>query len=178
MKRRALIALLLLSACNAAPDRRLDPPPDRTDRADRTEAQTSPSAIYVTPEAHSICFAADAPCGPEVPTPCCDDLFCSTDLLSYGPGRCTAPQPDGSFCIEDAHCASGRCVGNTCADPSCRNHGDECYDDATSCCPGLFCFQDPGAYGLALCAPPQPAGAFCLEDRACASARCIDSICD
>jgi hypothetical protein len=132
---------------------------------------------YAQPQQYVACSPVGAECGPELASACCGESFCTTELAAYGPGHCAMPQPDSSFCLEDAHCESGRCYNYTCADPSCREHGDECYDDPESCCPGLFCFQDPGAYGLALCAPPQPTGTFCLEDRACISGRCVDNGC-
>ncbi len=166
MKR--LLLLLLALGCDTAPDRTLDPPED--------DALSVPSYL-AHEEPYAVCFAAGASCGPEIVTPCCEGLFCSTDLLSYAPGACAAPQPDGSFCIEDAHCASGRCLANMCVDPTCREEGAECYDDMTACCPGLFCAGDPGTYGVALCTVPLPAGAFCLDDAACASGSCIDSAC-
>jgi hypothetical protein len=169
MERRAL-PLLLLFACNAAPDRILEPPPPdpETPASHDYEAKLQP---------YATCFAAGAECGTESETGCCEGLFCSTDLGSYGPGACLAPQANGSFCVEDLHCASGRCFNYTCADANCRDQGAECYDDPNACCPGLFCLQDTGAYGVAACAPPQPAGAFCLDNAACASYQCLDNTC-
>jgi hypothetical protein len=227
MKRIILPIPILSLACLEAPDRPLSRP-----AAPSPYASASAS---VEPVAYTACIAADAECGESMA--CCDGAFCSTELFAYGPGTCTRPQPDGSFCVEDTHCASGHCVlgacrgegcgasgstcadgfpccegltcdlvgytegvcvppyenghfcvdpaqcasgsciDNVCADPSCRAEGIECYDDLSACCPGLFCEWDRNAYGLAYCTRPLPAGSFCLDLAQCASGICTDNVC-
>jgi hypothetical protein len=175
MKLRAL--LLLLCACDTAPDRTLDPVPDPVLDPPLVEAYGEVGRADPVRSVYTVCLPEHATCGDGVTGGCCQGLFCSTEILVYGGGACTAPLPDGSFCGDDAHCTSGRCLDSICTDPNCREVGADCYDDPESCCPGSFCLIDGGAYGLALCAPPQPAGAFCFEHFACASGACVDGLC-
>jgi len=107
--------------------------------------------------------------------PCCEGLVC--ELFGYVEGICVPPFENGSFCSGNEQCQSGLCLSNICADPSCRAEGTECYDDPASCCPGLYCHQDAGFYGIAACGAPLPAGGFCLDNAACLSGSCTDNIC-
>src|SRR5687768_2567827 len=74
MKLHALL-LFLTAACNAAPDRPLDRPADRTDRP-QPYAQS-----YVKPDLIAMCLAGESECGAGIDTPCCDGTFCSAELF-------------------------------------------------------------------------------------------------
>src|SRR5262245_59352241 len=100
-----LSLFLILAACNAAPDRRLESPPS----PHRTEAYQS---TVRRPDLQEVCLAPGATCPGN--TDCCEGTFCSSELFVYGETTCIGPQPDGSYCQLDSHCSGGHCVGSIC----------------------------------------------------------------
>lgn len=170
--KRLLLPLLLTAACNQAEDRPLpvaqpgQPGQPGVYRAEATEPEVRAVAY--------ACSALQAECGPHIETACCSGLFCSTDILAYGPGTCIAPQADGAFCAEDAHCAGGHCIANVCRSAECGDAGTACAD-TFPCCDGLVC--DLVGYTEGVCVPPFEDGRFCVDDAQCESGHCVDNVC-
>ncbi len=106
---------------------------------------------------------------------CCSG-FCNQTGYGYGPGTCTAPQPDLSYCMNDSWCKNKNCVQNLCGaavttcgaiDHSCKVDGD--------CCSGTFCRND--TYAPWTCVAPTTNGSFCERDNQCQSGICQDYNC-
>jgi hypothetical protein len=118
----------------------------------------------------AVCVASGATCSAD--PDCCGGSFCNN--LTYGPWKCSAPQPNGDYCQDDGHCESGRCLNNTCAAAVCGGAGIACSTSA-DCCGGTFCFNF--TYAPWVCKAAQTDGTHCDEDAQCQSARCVGSVC-
>jgi len=95
--------------------------------------------------------------------------------MPYNPGVCQPLQALGSFCMEDAWCASGACVDGLCKVAGCQETNEDCHA-GSDCCSGLCTYSGQGEeHGS--CLTPQPEGAPCVADMWCASTSCVDGVC-
>lgn len=147
------------------------------------------AACSSPPQVDSKASAATNQCVPQGSrcklngTACCTG-FCTDDGYGYGYGNygwgtCSAPQPTGSYCQNDAWCQSGKCdlTNYMCApdtSTSCVSPGNGCTKD-DQCCAGTFC--DNQTYGPWHCTAPRADGAFCNGDSQCQSGKCWDYKC-
>jgi hypothetical protein len=113
---------------------------------------------------------------------CCTG-FCNQDSgygygygYGYGFSRCSAPQPNGSSCLADNHCTSGRCDQYECKATvtSCAAEAKACTTTA-DCCGTLFCNTD--TYVNWTCTQPRPAGDACNVANECQSGSCVNYAC-
>ncbi|MCC6621572.1 MAG: hypothetical protein IT385_09985 [Deltaproteobacteria bacterium] len=141
-------------------------------RAATTTTTTPDTTTTATPDSASHpddCDPAGTMCG--LGATCCEGLFCTGGPYHYG--ECTAPQPVGVPCGQDAHCLSGHCLEGVCATPGCAVAGAEC-EAHEACCSG-WCYG-PG-YGPQSCHARLDFGAACDEDRQCDTGLCVEGKC-
>ncbi len=108
------------------------------------------------------------------PTPGCSEYWCKPE-----DGQCrfrvinnNGPCQDGNGCTVDDKCASGTCVGSTCA-----AKGLECYQDAcVTCapkCSGKSCGSDACGGSCGACEPTQ----VCTTQGQCCTPNCTGKEC-
>jgi hypothetical protein len=54
-------------------------------------------------------------------------LFCDAEITGTVPGKCTAPQNNGTVCERESHCSSGICAANASSINLCMAY-DNCYN--------------------------------------------------
>ena len=173
-----LLSCLVGFACDRPRVQRLHAPSPATDSQIKT-TKTAEAVPYTT-SFHTFaatCTIEDQSCEAGTGESCCGDLWCSSELNSYGPATCQKPQTVGNFCMEDRQCASGRCSSHICRPAECLEQEEDCDRQNLPCCEGFICERDAMAYGVSRCVLPFENGEFCMDDGQCASGRCEDNIC-
>src|SRR5258706_4421851 len=79
------------------------------------------------------CASAGKAC--QVDADCCAGVFCNN--VSYAAWACTAPQPNGAYCVAGSQCQSGVCTDYACGS-ACATARNSCATH-TDCCASTFC---------------------------------------
>ncbi len=133
-------------------------------------AQCSSGACTADHCGTAACAANGDACG--ATAACCAGSYCFD--FTYAPATCRPKRIDGSACDLATECQSGACTSGRCGAAACSTDGNVCGEDS-ECCAGSFCFS--ATYAPQVCTAPMVGGAYCWEDRHCATGSCVDGQC-